>query len=66
LWVDANHNGISEPSELTPLAGSSITAIETQHHWTGRRDPSGNRFGFEGHLHEGHRTKTLYDIFFVR
>jgi hypothetical protein len=65
LWVDANHNGISEPSELSRLADSPITAIETQHHWTGRRDQSGNRFGYEGHLHEGHRTQTLYDVFFI-
>lgn len=65
LWVDANHNGISEPSELSLLASSSITAIETQHHWTGRRDRSGNRFGYEGHLHLGNRTQTFYDVFFV-
>ncbi|MEA2336444.1 MAG: hypothetical protein QOE82_451, partial [Thermoanaerobaculia bacterium] len=65
LWVDANHNGVSDASELRSIRDSSITSIETGYHWTGRRDQSGNRFGFEGQLHEGHRTKSFYDIFFV-
>jgi hypothetical protein len=65
LWVDANHNGVSEPSELRPISGSTITAIETGYHWTGRRDQFGNRFGFEGQLHEGKRSKPFYDVFFV-
>jgi len=66
LWVDANHDGASEPGELRRVADSSITAIEIQHHWTGRRDQSGNRFGYEGHLHEGKRVQSFYDVFFVR
>jgi hypothetical protein len=65
LWVDRNHNGVSEPAELTHIGDSSITSIELQHHWTGRRDQSGNWFGYEGHLHEGKRVRSFYDIFFV-
>jgi hypothetical protein len=66
LWVDANHNGISEPGELRHIADSSITAIEIQHHWTGRRDQSGNWFGYEGHLHEGKSVRSFYDVFFMK
>jgi hypothetical protein len=65
LWVDANHNGVSDPSELRRISGSTITAIETGYHWSGRRDQFGNRFGFEGQLHEGKRSKAFYDVFFV-
>jgi hypothetical protein len=42
-----------------------ITSINLDHHWTGRRDASGNRFGFEGHIKEAHRTLTFYDVFFI-
>lgn len=65
LWTDLNHNGVSDPSELRHITESSITAIELQRHWTGRRDQSGNWFGYEGHLHEGRRVRSFYDIFFV-
>jgi hypothetical protein len=65
LWVDSNHNGVSEPGELRTIADSPITAVEFQYHWTGRRDQSGNRFGYEGHLHEGKRVQSFYDVFFV-
>jgi hypothetical protein len=65
LWVDANHNGVTDAGELRSIRASSITAIETRHHWTGRHDQFGNRFGFEGQLHEGNRTKSFYDIFFI-
>jgi len=65
LWVDRNHDGISQPDELTPVAQSAITSIELAHHWSGRRDPSRNFFRFEGLVHFGNRTSTFYDVFFV-
>src|SRR4029077_5915698 len=65
LWVDTNHNGVSEPNELRHITQSSITAIELEHHWTGKHDQSGNRFGYEGHVHEGNRVRSFYDVFFV-
>jgi len=66
LWTDRSHDGVSQPGELQSIAASSITSIDLDHHWTGRRDASGNAFGFEGHIKEGHRTQAFYDVFFAR
>jgi hypothetical protein len=65
LWTDRNHDGISQPGELQPIAQSPIASITLDHHWTGRRDASGNAFGFEGHMTEGRRTLAFYDVFFA-
>jgi len=65
LWTDANHNGVSEPAEIQPISASSIKAIELQHHWTGRHDQHGNRFGYEGHVRVDNHTARFYDVFFV-
>ncbi len=44
LWRDANHNGVSEPEELTPVAGSGLTAIETDYKTSRKKDKHGNEF----------------------
>jgi len=65
LWVDRNHDGISQPDEIQPVSASSITVIELFYYWTGRRDQYGNTFRYEGRLRQEHRSKVFYDIFFV-
>jgi hypothetical protein len=44
LWRDANHNGISEPDELTPAAAAGLLSIATDYKTSGRRDRHGNEF----------------------
>jgi len=65
LWTDRNHDGISQPAELTPIGASMVTAIELAHRWTYRQDWSGNYFGYEGRFHEGREVRPFYDVFFV-
>jgi hypothetical protein len=71
LWRDLNHNGISEPSEITPLDTSDVTAIDLHDHWAGRHDQWGNAFRYESLISirnkSGHsvRKQPVYDIFFV-
>jgi hypothetical protein len=65
LWIDRNHDGISQPDELIPLASSGITAIDLGHNWQGIHDQSGNYFGYSARVHFGSRIGTLYDIFFA-
>jgi hypothetical protein len=47
LWTDANHNGVSEPSELRP-ASELLSDIGLGYRVTGRRDQHGNLFSFLG------------------
>lgn len=64
LWVDANHDGVSQAAELQTIDASSVTALETAYHWTGRRDPEGNFFGYESVVHVSGRRAAYYDIYF--
>jgi hypothetical protein len=70
LWRDLNHDGISQPEEITPVAGSGLIRIELAYHWTGRRDQWGNTFRYESKAWIQKRNGSatphpLYDIFFV-
>ncbi len=65
LWIDRNHDGISQPDEIQPISTSSISSISLEYHLTGRHDQYGNEFRFEGRLREGRHSRTFYDIFFV-
>jgi len=70
LWQDLNHNGISEPNEILPIAGSGVTSIDLHDHWSGRRDTSGNLFKYESLVSitdsAGHTVqRPVYDIFFA-
>ncbi len=47
LWVDANHNGISEPLEMQPVA-DSLAEIGLGYQVHNRKDGRGNRFVFRG------------------
>lgn len=71
LWRDINHNGVSEPAEISPIFNSPIRAIHLTYHWTGRRDRFGNVFKYEALALLNNLSDTttiakpIYDIFFV-
>jgi hypothetical protein len=44
LWRDRNHNGISEPDELQPVADAGLQAISTEYKNSKRVDRHGNEF----------------------
>lgn len=68
LWVDRNHDGLSAPGELQPVASSVVTALATDSKWTGRRDEWGNLFRFNARfwIQSGTRQhqRKAYDVFF--
>ena len=66
LWIDANHDGISQPTELHPLSAYGISAINL-HYTTSRRvDQFGNVFRFRSFLTDTHGAqdgRLVYDVF---
>ncbi|HEV2722924.1 MAG TPA: hypothetical protein VG323_23065 [Thermoanaerobaculia bacterium] len=71
LWRDLNHDGVSQLSEIVPLAGSGCTKIDLEYHWTGRRDVFGNLFKYQGTVWLANSAgraipSPIYDIDFVR
>ncbi len=50
LWQDRNHNGISEPDELIPLAATDIVAIDLKYEESRWTDVYGNAFRYYGRL----------------
>jgi hypothetical protein len=71
LWRDLNHNGVSEQTEIQPIAGSGVVSIDLHDHWSGRHDTLGNLFKYESLVSiengSGHgvRREPVYDILFV-
>jgi hypothetical protein len=48
LWIDANHNGTSDPGELLSLADAGVSQIDLRFHVSRREDEFGNRFRYVG------------------
>ena len=46
LWQDANHNGISEPSELRALRAANVELLDLDYKLTKRTDEQGNQFRY--------------------
>lgn len=71
LWVDANHNGVSETAELTTLAQAGIATIFTWSTESRRVDQHGNQYAYVG-LALAKRTRLplplprrIFDVFFA-
>ncbi len=65
LWQDLNHNGISEPGELTPLL-ESLSAIDLDYKEARRTDRNGNEFRFRSKVYDlnGEQTgRWAWDVF---
>jgi len=67
LWTDLNHNGISEPNELQPIAQANITSISLNYHEGHRQDQYGNVFRYRGHITIASREfdNHIYDVYLV-
>ena len=66
LWRDRNHNGVSEPDELTPVAGAGVQWIGTDYSTKKRVDKFGNEFRQKAEIgwNDG-ATAPVYDIWFA-
>jgi hypothetical protein len=70
LWVDANHDGISQPGELHTLPEMGVFSISLNYSLSTRTDEFGNLFRYRGTVNQGQSGesevgKKIYDVFFV-
>jgi hypothetical protein len=70
LWVDANHDGISQPEELFKLPDRGVLSISLNYKEAGRTDQYGNQFRFRGQINVEERAlgnlvagRIAYDVF---
>jgi hypothetical protein len=68
LWIDANHDGISQPEELHTLPSLGINSISLSYKTSEKTDQYGNVFRYRAQLNPDKPTdagKTVYDVILV-
>jgi hypothetical protein len=62
VWIDTNHNGVSEPSELIPIAKTGIKSISLNYSTSMYKDAYGNVFRYKSTISDGTPDQTVYDV----
>lgn len=68
VWVDANHNGVSDPGELHPLPSAHIRSISLNYQSYGERDQYSNELRYRAVIdNQGNHSSPswAYDVFLV-
>jgi hypothetical protein len=64
LWIDRNHNGISEPDELLTLPEAGVFAIDLTYVEDDLTDQFGNKFRYQANIWDkaGEEDSKCYDV----
>jgi hypothetical protein len=68
LWIDLNHDGVSQPNEMFTLPSLGVNSISLNYKADERTDQWGNVFHYRAQVNPGDATSTgriAYDVFFV-
>ena len=68
IWIDANHDGVSQSEELHTLAELHIESISLRFHETRRTDQYGNQFRYTASAdidNAGRQDDRSFDVFLV-
>ena len=65
FWRDLNHNGISEPAELSGLIDSQVAAISLDFKESRHRDKWGNSFRYRAQVVRSGLRRWAYDVIFL-
>ncbi len=71
LWIDENHDGISQPNELHALPEMGVYSLALKYTESRRTDQFGNQFRYRAMVNPDRQDgmspdgRTMYDVFFV-
>ncbi|MGE3468040.1 MAG: hypothetical protein AB7J13_14055 [Pyrinomonadaceae bacterium] len=69
LWQDVNHNGVSEPSELSTLLGLGLRKMPLDYEESRRVDKHGNRFKYRARVKDAQDAQLgrwAWDVYLLR